>query len=1172
MATLKTPGRLEIREEFVDMIRRELLGPAGGPEEIITEPTVRDRYAVGLLAPRNATEVPDPEDERGPLPTDESDTVEEGYAEGELPGFGAVDLGAASTRKSMIPSSIGLTFALKSETEALKITLRWGAYVRAADEDDEAGNRFWQRVPIDAETVVSLAEWRGRESRRWDWRPSEDYPEVTLQGLLNPHGDALTITLFLVNGQVEQKTNKDQQWLFQPEITVETPELAPAFIRRALPDGLAPTEVEDNIMRMIYRKQVEFAVGHGIAVDAELAAGRWDAAQRIRTQVLPRAEVLRMEPRPIKRLTVDMRDLAETELGDFAPKLMPLVEDYASWIAERDAEISSKPSDLAPYPTEIAVVRAEWAEALQRIRAGIELLDADADAARAFQFANRAMWRQRIRTIYSGLARQGAKPDLADVDLPKNRSWRPFQLAFILLNLPAMTDPTHSERSSADPDSLAYADLLWFPTGGGKTEAYLGLTAYTLAIRRLQGEVGGLDGMAGVAVLMRYTLRLLTLQQFQRAAALIAACEVIRRDDPELWGGRPFRIGLWVGMRSTPNWTRQSAEAVKQSRGQAWRSGSSVGGSGTPVQLTHCPWCGSEIKPGRDIVVETAEAGRGRTFQYCGDELGQCEFTRAKSPDEGLPIVVVDEEIYRLLPDLLIATVDKFARMPWQGQTQMLFGRVTGYCQRHGYISPEFDDTGQHRARGKLPAVKLQPSPWLRPPDLIIQDELHLISGPLGTLVGLYETAVDALCSWQLNGSTIRPKVVASTATIRRAQQQVKNIFLRQVKIFPPTGISAEDNYFSERHGSNEAAPGRLYLGVCATGARFKTILIRVYVAAMAAAQTLLEKYGAEPADPYMTLVGYFNSMRDLGGMRRVLDDAVSTRLKRMDQRGLSRRYVNTFNIDELTSRKSAVDIPQILDRLETRFADRAEKSQRRKGEKYALDALLATNMISVGVDVSRLGLMVVANQPKHTAEYIQATSRIGRQYPGLVLTVYNWARPRDVSHYERFKHYHETFYQQVEALSVTPFASRALDRGLSAVLVSHVRLADADFNENNKAGDILKAESNFAAASEAILQRVSAIHDGALSQVKKMMSDRIDLWTREASNPAAHLGYAMRYDGKTVPLLKHTTGRDWEAFTCLNSLRDVEPPVSLIHADHSMEERVMDMAASEVGGDDGGR
>ena len=754
---------------------------------------------------------------------------------------------------------------------------------------------------------------------------------------------------------------------------------------------------------------------------------------------------------------------------------------------------------------------------------------------------------------------------MTEIDVPTNRSWYPFQLAFILLNLPAMTDPCHSERSGENP----YADLLWFPTGGGKTEAYLGLAAYTMAIRRLQGDLGELDGMAGVAVLMRYTLRLLTLQQFQRAAALIAACEIIRRDNSQLWGKRPFRIGLWVGNRSTPNWTRHSAEAIKRSHGHGWHAGSSIGGSGTPVQLTHCPWCGSEIKPGRDIVVETYEAGRGRTFQFCGDTLGSCEFSRFRSPDEGLPIVVVDEEIYRLLPDLLIATVDKFARMPWLGQTQMLFGRVTGYCPRHGYVSPDMDDKSQHHKKSNLPAVKQQPTLWLRPPDLIIQDELHLISGPLGTLVGLYETAVDALCSWELNGKTVRPKVVASTATIRRAQQQVKNIFLRQVKIFPPTGADSEDNYFSHLHPSTDRSPGRLYMGVCASGTRFKTIMIRVYVAAMAAAQKLLNDYGVDHADPYMTLVGYFSSMRELGGMRRVVNDSVSTRLKRMGDRGLSPRYVNTLDgIDELTSRKSAVEIPEILNRLETRFDDPADKGSRRKREKRTIDALLATNMISVGVDVSRLGLMVVAGQPKHTAEYIQATSRVGRQYPGLVLTVYNWARPRDVSHYERFEHYHETFYQQVEALSVTPFASRALDRGLSAVLVSHVRLASDKYNANGNAGDILTADDNLAQATHTIVQRAQAIDSGALPLVQQMLRHRIAEWKNQAVNPSAHLGYDQRRDNITTPLLKHTTNSAWEDFTCLNSLRDVEPPVSLIHADHSMEERVMEVAASEESDD----
>jgi hypothetical protein len=258
----------------------------------------------------------------------------------------------------------------------------------------------------------------------------------------------------------------------------------------------------------------------------------------------------------------------------------------------------------------------------------------------------------------------------------------------------------------------------------------------------------------------------LTLQQFQRATALLCACELLRRADETKWGREPFRIGLWVGQRSTPNWTEDAAKALRQEHGM-W---SGLGSKGTPLQLTNCPWCGKPITP-NEVRVELFKSGRGRTFQYCSDPLGECPFSKRQSPDEGLPIVVVDEEIYRRLPTLLIATVDKFAQMPWKGETQMLFGKVSGYCPRHGWRSPDLDDTDSHPAirnnPEKFPHVKTQPANPLRPPDLIIQDELHLISGPLGTLVGLYETAVDRLCSWDYKGVRVRPKVIASTATIR---------------------------------------------------------------------------------------------------------------------------------------------------------------------------------------------------------------------------------------------------------------------------------------------------------------------------------------------------------------------------------------------------------------------
>ena len=397
--------------------------------------------------------------------------------------------------------------------------------------------------------------------------------------------------------------------------------------------------------------------------------------------------------------------------------------------------------------------------------------------------------------------------------------------------------------------------------------------------------------------------------------------------------------------------------------------------------------------------------------------------------------MVVDEDIYRRPPALLIATVDKFAQMPWKGETQMLFGQVNGVCSRHGFRSPEIADANSHPARNRLPKAQTVPHGPLRPPDLIIQDELHLISGPLGSMVALYETAIDELCSWEVNGKRVRPKVIASTATISRAPDQVRKLFVRKLEVFPPQGTNIQDSFFAIQREIGQEHPGRRYLGICAFGRRYPVAMIRTYVAHLAAAQVLYDQYDSL-ADPWMTLAGYFNSIRELAGTRRLVEDDIRARLRDADQRGLAKRRVRA--VEELTSRKSGTDIPRILERLEARFnqALEAQRAQERKDGKppsstTPYDVVLATNMISVGVDVDRLGMMLVAGQPKNTSEYIQATSRIGRSSsaPGLVCTVYNWARPRDLSHYERFEHYHETFYKHVEPLSVTPFSSRALDR-----------------------------------------------------------------------------------------------------------------------------------------------
>ncbi len=1152
---------MDLRDQLEDLTVRQLLGPWGGPEEIVEEPTVRGRYLVGMLAPRGSSGIPEETDEGGMGGTDSED--------------GTADAPPPKAAAAMLPSSIGLTFAVAGEATALRISARWGRYLRAEIHEeryqraDGSYRRVWRRAPVEA-TAPPVPLVPGRIA---PWSPCGETPGVSVKGLVRQRHGQWIVTLFLVNGQQEPAVRKDEAWVFQPELAVEAVDGAAVFRRR--PPAQAPQDLEEQQLAMLYRHEVEFAVGHGVAVDAELArdgAGRplHDRAVKVRTAVVPRAEVPQSTPPTaedfplLAGLTVDMQALSEAPDGQFAAHLAPLADAYAAWIADQERRLSPLAPDLAPYRSAAEASLEGCRRALVRIRAGIALLDAAPQAAAAFRFANRAMALQRVRSLVAASARRGEGQPPEVFDTPANHSWRAFQLGFLLLNLPSLTDLRHPERAlpagdpHADP-SGALADLLWFPTGGGKTEAYLGLAAYTLAIRRLQGEVAGHSGHAGVAVLMRYTLRLLTLQQFQRAAALICACEIIRREDPGRWGAEPFRVGLWVGQRSTPNWVKDADDAIRM-----FKKGASAGG-GSPHQLKHCPWCGAEIKPGAQLRAELPERGRARVLTYCGDRLGRCPFSQRMADGEGLPIMVVDEEIYHRLPSLLIATVDKFAQMPWNGRTAALFGRVSAYCERHGYLTPDSEHPAQghpaHRNSG-LPAAKVLPVTPLRPPDLIIQDELHLISGPLGTLVGLYETAVDELATWEVDGMRVRPKLIASTATIRRAPQQVHGLFLRRVQIFPPQGLDAGDSFFALQRPPGARHPGRRYLGICAPGIRHRTALIQSYVALLASAQQLFAEAGSA-ADPYMTLVGYFNALRELAAMRRAVDDSVSTRLKKMPQRGLPRRFLNPWDVQELTSRLSAGDIPDMLDRLELAFeAAAAEPPQ--KGAKppkgsFPIHVLLATNMISVGVDVGRLGLMVVGGQPKATAEYIQATSRVGRHHPGLVVTVYNWARPRDLSHYERFGHYHATFYQQVEALSVTPFSPRALDRGLSAVLVALARLGSQTFNPNSGAGAVGAGSPVVQTALAQIAARAGYVADtGRAALVSDALKERVDHWSaRIAATVSARLGYQGKKDGSTVGLLGAPGDGGWPLFACLNSLRDVEPSVNLILDDGGLDDTV---------------
>ncbi len=1147
-STPDAPGKrqeIAIREAIAQALINDLQGPCGGPTEIIDERNVRGRYIVGLLAPKGQSAIPESSDDSG--------------SPGTSPEDGTPDAPPSKAASTMLPSSIGLSFGVASDATHLKLTARWGRYDRVQIKDEAYRNKdgslrhVWQRTPIEGVSdPIPL-----RDGRIEPWSPCPYHPDVTVQGLVRKREHQWIVTLFLVNGQQELAINKDSAWVFQPELIVEAPDGAPIFARKAPPNLHADHEAQ--LMAMRYRTQVEFAVGHGVGVSWEVARDTHERATRIQTTLIPTWDVPQtVAPDPaeipaLAGLTLDMRVLADVADGQFHTHLQPLVTAYENWIAEREHRLTQPTPDLQPYLDVGRTALAACRTALERIRAGIALLDSTPDAAAAFRFTNRAMADQRVHSLYAAATRRGESPALDQLDVPKQHSWRTFQLGFVLLNLPSLTDLLHPERAhplEATEQGMLdnTADLLWFPTGGGKTEAYLGLAAYTMAIRRLQGTIAGRSGHAGVAVLMRYTLRLLTLQQFQRAAALLCACEVIRRAEPARWGDEPFRIGLWVGGNSTPNSVEAAADAIKNMK----KNDYTHAGRGSPHQLTTCPWCGSPITAD-NIVPEPAERGRARVITYCGDALGRCPFSHKHAPDEGLPVMVVDEEIYRRLPSLLIATVDKFAQMPWNGRIAALFGQVDGYCERHGYHTPDTNDPSDHQANAKkgLAAAQFRQVPPLRPPDLIIQDELHLISGPLGTLVGLYETAVDALSSWEVAGNVVRPKVIASTATIRRAQDQVQQVFARRVQIFPPQGLDDDDSFFARQRRVSDQHPGRRYIGICTPGIRHKTALIQTSIALLSAAQQQYEHAG-KAADAWMTLVGYFNSLRELAAMRRAVDDTVTTRLKRMERRGLAKRLLDPHGVQELTSRLSASDIPAMLDRLEIPF-DPASTATAKAAKRTPVDVLLATNMISVGVDVSRLGLMLVDGQPKATAEYIQATSRVGRQHPGLVCTVYNWARPRDLSHYEQFRHYHATFYQHVEALSVTPFSPRALDRGLSALLTALIRLREPAYNPNGGAG---KVDDTHTMVQQAVQQIVARATLAGGQEIDTELQRRRAHWQqRIAASIGAKLGYKAQRDDVTVGLLRAPEGGTWDLFTCPNSLRDVEPTVNLVLYDDEMDD-----------------
>jgi hypothetical protein len=1149
MSTPPTPE--QVRDRIEELVVRDLHGPFNGPDERVPHDALRpsDRYILGALVPYG-THRPDEDDGDAQV------------ADGDE----AADDASRSIR--LQATSLGCTALVDPAAAAvIEVRARWGRYRDDVMQDDAGAEiKVWAREEIETpENHIAIPAEAGLHEQ---FIAHPEHPEVLVEVRTAATPTGISVSAFLINHQTRNANEaKEPYYCFQVELELRaksgTGEQVAAFLPLAAD---LPASAEDRTLSMLYRHELSFATGHGCAAQGIGVESETRRACGIRTVAVPTAEVKRVDASDnVPGVVRDMKELAELDRGDLVHSLQCLSAAYRSWLDTQEARLSG--GDLAAFQAEARDAFRQARQMADRLDRGIELLDADPDALEAFRFANRAMHQQRIRTTASmrrrELGEESITPaSLAEVDVPANRSWRLFQLAFVVLNLPALTDPALPERSDS---TQQVADLLFFPTGGGKTEAYLGLTAYTIAIRRLQAGTFSFEPGVGVAVLMRYTLRLLTAQQFQRAAALIAACELERRAlssaDPR-WA-TPVRLGLWVGGSVSPNRHGAAKEHLEKAK-----AGRDYGASS--VQITNCPWCDRRVSAGENAEVIEHEQ---RIVLYCSDPLGICPFAKTNSPTEGIPTLTVDEYIYRYLPDLVISTVDKFAQLPTNGATGSLFGKVDRHCPRHGYLSPDMSQYGLDCTTHK--AIKSRNVPGaaartlansVRPPDLIIQDELHLITGPLGSIMGLYEAAVDELTKWEIpvNGARVsaRAKIVASTATIRRAGEQVRALFDRHLAVFPPPLLDADDTFFAERRREQ---PGRKYIGVCARGERLKYVEVRLFTALLGAGETFaqeLESAGLDRqlVDAYLTVVGYFSSLRELGGMRRMADDDLRSKLRELDARenkktgavrpGRGFRNRRLGQPVELTSRMTAEQIIRSLEDLSTphRTGQKAAGYTGRRG----VDLVLATNMISVGVDVPRLGTMVVVGQPKSASEYIQATSRVGRGATlGLVFALYNWTRPRDMSHFERFYDFHGTFYREVEPLSVTPFAPGAVHRALTASLVSVVRHGSSPtWQPNPAARDVSPNSTDFANAAASIEQRAASVADREQAEnVRIALSERRSMWANEIAG-AKQSGTPLAYTDRTnleQALLHDYDGGDWTAQHVPNSMRDVEAPVQVV-------------------------
>lgn len=1088
------------RDEIINALKKELVGPAPdgslvdlrkllfekkeegfGPfidaetgEEIIRRDSPSFRYGVAVLHPYASPLDSDPnlvnagsqdntrdrqedvtEENRSVAQKSTDAALEKHFRSMDDTDSDELDLTLINSYK---PSSIGVSF-LSEFPSGSKIIVEatGGRYEKITATVEGKNQDWWVRRPVSShwefkgEDVLRISRGKIRADVRPPKVQASDF-ELSVEVYAHPYNrlasDQRLLTVCLIN---RSKENNEENNLFQAHfrLSVEAPDGKKHILPYPGPD-LDSLDEEEKSMILLYRNERTFGVGHGCAAMWDYKGGG-DKTSWISAECLPSIET--------PSITPDIRDENNIEIkipmaplaglikeDDGFTTLEKLIFSYEKWISTREAELTELRSPSLRETGERHL--AECRSCAARMHEGLAYLRRDKKAQKAFRLANRAILYQQLRSrpeprrwhvddkskriIFSD---PYEKLDPLKINGSKGY-WRAFQMAFLLATIQSVAVSNDKDRD--------IVELIWFPTGGGKTEAYLGLSAFSMLLQRLNNR-----NDTGTNIIMRYTLRLLTTQQFLRASRLICAMELIRKEIPEDLGSREFSIGLWVGGNNTPNSNKEAVQIF-----QALAKGTKH--SENKFILDRCPWCSAQIGP-----VDEGQSRKGG-FQILGYYMtGDTVAFRCSDPScefkANLPIHVTDEEIYKRSPSMIIGTVDKFAMLTWKPSARALFG---------------IDSTGK----------RIQ-----SPPNLIIQDELHLISGPLGSMVGLFECLIEELCTDRRGDLPVKPKIISSTATIRRYREQIKALYARnRTCLFPPPGLHAGDSFFSKYATDPDGSParGRVYVGVHAPGlGSMQTVQVRTATALMQHPLNFKE----ENRDPWWTLVMFFNSLRELGGALTLFQsDILDYQQTYLDRRRSEKRHWRSFyEIVELTGRANSEDIPKAMANL--------EKSYQIEANHKAVDVCLASNILEVGVDIERLSLMAVVGQPKTTAQYIQVTGRVGRKWferPGLIVTMYSTAKPRDKSHFEKFVSYHQKLYAQVEPTSVTPFSAPVLERALHAAMIAYVR----QFGESDAGPDPFP-EALVEEFKNLVFERIKIVDPDEGETLKSILNQRMKQW-----------------------------------------------------------------------------